>query len=269
MGTLVDPAYVAWQYRDASNLQARIDLHACYSANAYGWQRWVFDQLHLAGGERVLELGCGAGDLWLENAHRLPAINLTLTDNSPGMLSHARDNLRGSVRAAYGVVDAQAIPHPARTIDVTIANHMLYHVPDLPRTLGEIRRVLTAEGRLATTTVGRHHMRELDDLLRAYDPAAQLAREQQRDGALVRFNLDTAPEILERYFGNVSVHRYDDALVVNEVGPLVDYVLSTAAGRARDDAWARGLAAHLERELARRGAIHITKESGFFLCRSR
>ena len=32
------------QYKDASNLNARIRLHVEFSTNKYGWFRWVFDQ---------------------------------------------------------------------------------------------------------------------------------------------------------------------------------------------------------------------------------
>ena len=37
MSSISDPAYVSAQYRDASNLNARIHLHARYSTNAYGF----------------------------------------------------------------------------------------------------------------------------------------------------------------------------------------------------------------------------------------
>ena len=44
------------QYRNASNLDARMQLHQRFSTNKYGWHRWVFDQLRLPAKARVLEL---------------------------------------------------------------------------------------------------------------------------------------------------------------------------------------------------------------------
>jgi hypothetical protein len=35
------------QYKDASNLNARIQLHIRFSQNRYNWQRWVFDHLKI------------------------------------------------------------------------------------------------------------------------------------------------------------------------------------------------------------------------------
>ena len=54
-----DPNYlIAEQYRDASNLNARIEIHRRFSANPYGWTRWLFDLIGAAAGPDVLELGC-------------------------------------------------------------------------------------------------------------------------------------------------------------------------------------------------------------------
>jgi len=73
------------QYEDASNLNARVRLHAEFSTNKYGWCRWVFDQLQLPERCRVLEVGCGPGWLWKQNLRRIPAgWDITLSDFSPG-----------------------------------------------------------------------------------------------------------------------------------------------------------------------------------------
>lgn len=37
-----DPGCVSEQYRDASNLGARVALHGRFSTNGHPWQRWVF-----------------------------------------------------------------------------------------------------------------------------------------------------------------------------------------------------------------------------------
>src|SRR3954453_4717747 len=93
-----DPAYLrADQYRDASNLNARIALHERFSTNPYGWHRWVFDHLRFAPQARLLELGCGAASLWRENRARIPnGWEIFLSDFSPGMAQEARCGLEGS-----------------------------------------------------------------------------------------------------------------------------------------------------------------------------
>lgn len=51
------------QYRDASHLQARANLHARFSTNPHGWFTWLFDHLLLGPRGRILEVGCGPGYL--------------------------------------------------------------------------------------------------------------------------------------------------------------------------------------------------------------
>ncbi len=165
MTQLTDPSYLRRQYGNSSNLDARVNLHQRYSVNQYGFHHWTFDQLHLSSDEHVLELGCGPGHLWAENRERLPAhFNLALSDFSSGMLSAARNRLSG-IPAAYHVADAQHIPSPNQAFDLLIANHMLYHVPDLTQALAAIRRVLHSQGRLIAATNGQSHMQELTELL--------------------------------------------------------------------------------------------------------
>ena len=45
------------QYKDASNFNARVALHARFSVNKHGWHNWVFDQFTLSTDSTILELG--------------------------------------------------------------------------------------------------------------------------------------------------------------------------------------------------------------------
>ena len=69
---IADPKYVTKQYQNASNLNTRILLHQRFSTNKVGWFLWMFDQFKLPPHSHILELGCGPGDLWLENGERIP-----------------------------------------------------------------------------------------------------------------------------------------------------------------------------------------------------
>lgn len=257
------------QYRDAANLNARIELHRRFSTNRYGWQRWVFDHFDLPPHARILELGCGPGDLWRENLDRLPSgWDLILSDLSPGMLEQARLALTG---AGIGplprlkVIDAQSIPYADASFDAVIANHMLYHVPDRAAALAEIRRVLRPEGRFYAATVGEQHLADLRDLIR---PATQ--RESSADVAGQAFGLENGAAQLAPWFDIVERRNYVDSLVVTEAGPLIAFILSSRRWLGlpdTDDAVER-VARLVQQRLAADGAIHIRKSSGLFVCRA-
>ena len=79
------------QYINSSNMSARIRLHHDYSVNPQGWFPWIIEKCELKAGMKVLELGCGNGAMWVENASVIPKdISVTLTDISDGMLKDER-----------------------------------------------------------------------------------------------------------------------------------------------------------------------------------
>jgi SAM-dependent methyltransferase len=139
------------------------------------------------------------------------------------MVEQARENLRGtyphfSIRRA----NAENLPFSDKGYDILIANHMLYHVPDIPRALGEFRRVLASDGRLFAATNGRNHMQEITELVQRFDP------ENPYDASAFcsRFGLENGAEQLSPLFGDVKLHLYENNLLVTEPEPVVAYVAS-------------------------------------------
>ncbi len=248
------------QYRNSGNLRARMGLHERFSVNPYGWFRWVLDQLALAPRSRILELGCGPGRLWLENADRCAADwHLTLTDYSLGMAQEARNAVAHAIpqlRSVTANVDAQALPFADASFDVVIANHMLYHVPDCQRAFVEVRRVLRPGGKFFAATNGARHLQELDALIEG------VPLDQARPFGALSFRLDNGAAQLALTFVHVTLARYDDALVVTEAKPLLDYIRSMFTQITIDD---EALAATVAAHLARDGAIRITKDTGLFV----
>ena len=262
MSKFTDQQYLKTdQYKNSSNLDARAIIHQRFSTNPYGWFKWVFDTLlKLPENARILELACGNGLLWKENADRIPAgWKITLSDLSPGMLDAAWRNLVVTGRAfQFKEIDAQSIPFEDETFDAVVANHMLYHVPDRPRAIAEIKRVLKAGGRLIATTVGENHMKEMNDWL------TRVSGGQLSGMYSLPFLLENGGEQLEEFFNSVSLSRYQDNLEVTEVEPVIAYIRSGIAAsgllehelaRVRDD---------LEKELQENGRILISKDSGLF-----
>ncbi len=248
------------QYKDATNFNARINLHRRFSTNKYGWHRWVFDQFKLDEGSELLELGCGPGLLWLSNRHRIPASwQITLTDFSPGMLQVARQQ-PGGERFAYALADAQALPFADETFDAVIANHMLYHIPDLRRALGEIRRVLRPGGRFYASTFGREHMSELDELIWECWPGLPW----QGVGKSSPFVLENGQEVLAPFFAQVTKYTYENPLEVTEAEPLVEYAFSGKLGSLLASEEREVFTAMVRKKLAERGTIHITNAAGMF-----
>src|SRR5688572_9887268 len=262
MSKFTDQQYLKTdQYRDSTNLNARVVIHQRFSTNPYGWFNWVFDRLaKLPGDARILELGCGHALLWKENASRIPPRwNITLSDLSPGMLDAAWRNLVVTGRAfKFEEIDAQSIAYDDETFDAVIANHMLYHVPDRPKAIGEIKRVLKPAGRLFATTIGKNHLKEMADWLR------QVSIGNTFESFGSPFTLDNGLEQLQQSFSHVTISRYPDDLRVTEVKPILAFIRSTTYAKELSEEGLINLQQDLERELAGKGEIFITKDSGLF-----
>ena len=249
------------QYKDSSNLNARALIHQRFSTNPYSWFKWVFDVLlKLPANAKILELGCGPGYMWKDNANRIPAAwDITLSDLSSGMLDSAWRNLVITGRNyKFKEIDAQHIPFEDETFDAVIANHMLYHVPDRPKAIGEIKRVLKTGGHFFATTVGDNHLKEITNWFR------QIHKSEVWDSFSNLFTLENGLDQVKPFFPNVTVSRYEDNLHVTEMEPLIAYFRSgVRVGELSDDEFAK-LESDLKKELKEKGMVFIQKDSGLF-----
>ena len=264
MSRIDDPTYVRFhQYRAADNLQARLALLNQWSPDPRRWYRWIFAHLQLPpriSRPAILEVGCGLGNLWQDNLDRLPPEwDILLSDFSAGMLVQTQCNLSAwRQRFRYALLDVQAAPFADAQFDLVIANHTFHHVPDRPKALAEIQRILKPHGRLYASAVGQHHLHELAMLVKRFDPQYTL----WNGWPMVSFNKENGWEQIAPWFSRVSLHHYAETLVVPTAEPIAGYVLSsTAIPRGRQAEFVQFVEAELQ-HLG--GRMALTKEFGLF-----
>lgn len=202
---LDDPKVVRAEYADESGLAARASLYARGDdGDARGA---VFDAVAECRPRRVLEVGCGSGELAERLARDLDA-EVVAVDTSPRMveLTRARD-----VDAVVG--DAAALSFADGAFDAAVAAWMLYHVPNLDRAVAELHRVLCPGGRLVAATNGVRHLEEMWRLVGLERPAGRLT-----------FNGDNGGEILGRWFPSVEKREVEGHVVFADRAAVVDHV---------------------------------------------
>jgi cyclopropane fatty-acyl-phospholipid synthase-like methyltransferase len=82
---------------------------------------------------RLLDLGCGAGDMTIRFAKAYPGITALGVDGSAPLLSHAQRALRRAGLATRVQVEQRHIPDAAletRSFDAVIANSLLHHLAE-------------------------------------------------------------------------------------------------------------------------------------------
>lgn len=251
------------QYRDASNISARIHLHNLYSENPLGWFPWIYEQCAPAPGMNILEIGCGDGTLWRENLSRLPQkISITLSDISDGMIRDVRRTIGSEdKRFSFRTLDCHHLPFEAQTFDLVIANHVLFYCEDIPQVCREVRRVLKPEGRFLASTYGSNHMKEVSLLVQSFDERIVLSAEKLYE----HFGRENGEKILNDFFSKISWHTYEDSLLVPEPDPLVSYVLSCHGNQSQYllDRY-QDFRSFVKKKTAK--GFRITKDAGLFLC---
>lgn len=123
------------------------------------WHELLFRHLDPArdiAGRRVLEIGCGRGELAarLADLEAPPALYVA-ADFAGAALGFARRRARGARHSGtlqYAVADMQAIGLDSSTFDTVISCETIEHLPEPVSALREIQRVLRPGGRLFLTT---------------------------------------------------------------------------------------------------------------------
>jgi SAM-dependent methyltransferase len=210
-----DPDIVRREYADETGLATRTALWARRTGPQP--QDIAFDEVIAAAPRRVLDAGCGRGELAERVANA--GIDVLALDQSERMVELTR--ARG-VDAVVG--DVQALPFADSEFDVVVANFMLYHVPDVGRALSELARVLRPHGKLVAATNGVGQLAELWDLV---------GRDRSDRWSL--FMRETGEEFLRPHFSHVRSITLDGTIMLSAEEMRV-YVANSVAHK--DDAGA-------------------------------
>ncbi len=107
-------------------------------------------------GERVLDVGCGAGTDSLVAAQMIaPDGRVTGIDMTPQMLANARRAAAemGLDNVEFIESEAEQLPFPDESFDVVISNGVIDLIPDKDAVFSELRRVLRPGGRIQLADV--------------------------------------------------------------------------------------------------------------------
>lgn len=174
-------------------------------------------------------------------------------------------------------MDALSLPLKANSVDVILANHMLYHVPDLSTALLEFRRVLRSAGKLIAATNSDTFMSQINEIV---DEASTSAgggplRKPARTGFIWPFTLENGRDQLLPVFDQVILHELRSKLVFPVAEPVLAYINSASelyrphlkGGVDWQDVLLE-VERLVQRQIDTQGAFHVDKHNGVFICHS-
>ena len=247
------------QYKNHDNLDIRVELHKKYSKNKLGFNNWIFSNYQITDEVKVLELGCGTGELWKSNSDSIDKMKqLVVTDFSNDMVETTKSVIGNRDNVNYERMDIQNISFENETFDIVIANMLLHHVNDIDKAISEVNRVLKKGGIFYCATFGENGV--VDYLASLFKDVVNQNLENKT------FTLQNGKRYLSRYFNSVDTLLYDDELQVTSIDDLVQYIQSLKGISEIGSLEEEIIRNRLESEF-NNGVLIIPKEYGMFIAR--
>lgn len=257
-------------YANGEPLSVRIETHRRYSVPPIDFPTWALDRHLWRGDETVLDIGTGTGQYLAPLRGQVPHGRIIAGDLAPGMLRDLR--AKGVPGGACLLnADAEALPLANESCDAIIASYMMFFVPDIPRAVAELHRILRPGGVLLAVTLAHVYMEELRVAMNHALSALGASNETSMGTVSRRFDLDTGISYLERRW-HVTTHRLESEFVFPSVEPVLAYVNSMRS-ELRDDlppnrTWDEFMAVLrdvVQTELATHGEFRVSKNVGVLI----
>ncbi|MDE2901922.1 MAG: class I SAM-dependent methyltransferase [Chloroflexota bacterium] len=214
------------QYSDDARLALRQETHRRYSERPDNTPEWVLGLLAPAPGDLVLDAGAGNGAY--HPALRSRGVRIVAVEREMGMIRSVSEPMAG-----YVAGDVTTLPLSSDATDHSMANHMLYHVPDIPAALMELARVTRPGGRVALTTNGD---RRESPLQRLHERAAlELGIDADVPITTDRFGDHNLRQV-RRVFPDAAKREQVNALVFRTAEPVLAYYGSGPVDSVREPA---------------------------------
>ena len=216
------PALGAKNYSSEANLLKR-KIFAGYFKPKINLAREIFKLLKLKANEKVLDVGCGNGDLLIELRHKYhhtgPLYGLDIAN---GILKKAILAGRASgSKINFSVGDARNIKFSKNHFDAVIIKHVLHNIPDYEKALAECHRVLKKGGRLALAVTGQKTRIILKRLKPKMARLLGLDFYPYGEG---RASLESITQDINKNLWRYQVHKYKGVAGLKKVKPYLDYV---------------------------------------------
>jgi ubiquinone/menaquinone biosynthesis C-methylase UbiE len=171
--------FVAWN----EAMVERYDIERYYE-RSHRVVRWLEHRrlaalVELAGprpGERVLEVGCGAGHV----LEQFRGARRTGVDLSEGMIRRARARLGEDTRLLRASADQ--LPFDDGKFDIVVCTEVLEHVPDPAAVIAELTRVAVPDGRVVVSIPNEVNIDRIKRTIRRLPVLRQLLRSLAAEG---------------------------------------------------------------------------------------
>lgn len=126
--------------KSAFNVQANTYDVDKTGKHARGQYKYVLNELQQLDFQKILDVGCGTGEILKSIKERYSFVQLYGLDISEEMLKQANDKLKGTATLILG--DAENITPETNSFDLLLCTDSFHHYPNPQQAISEFYRVL-------------------------------------------------------------------------------------------------------------------------------
>lgn len=206
----------------------RYGLYERYGTSRQRWHEWLFDRLLLKPGMRVLDVGCGHGNVWHSSWRKIPeGCRITLLDKEMkvlrfvhGFYQERQGELAEGVSLSFLCEDAEKWECPRAGYDLILASHFWSYIQDRERLLGKLHRGLAEGGRLISTFTSQVSVQDVNRIMEPVLGRRVLEPYEERKQAYIA----RMEELFNREFGRVSRMTFHNSLRIGVSEELLRYL---------------------------------------------
>lgn len=203
----------------AKDLLTRIDIHARYGARDI--DKWTVELLQPGVGQRILDVGCGAGkQCFLFHDHTRGEADITGGDFSPELIARAeQERAKRGAKIHFMPLDFnQRFPFDDNKFDLLTSAFAIYYASDLKYTFSEARRVLKPGGRLFVSGPLPANKQMFYEIIKEASgkPIPPMPGSSRFEGEIFG--------TIKALFSRTDMHVFENPITFPEVAPFIDYV---------------------------------------------
>ncbi|MCH7567889.1 MAG: methyltransferase domain-containing protein [Nanoarchaeota archaeon] len=265
MSSTLEKSQLKDQYSTPEKVKARWNIYE-YTSPKTNLIQEAINKLDLKGNETILDIGCGDGNFLSHIKASGHKGKLAGLDTNEKMF---HKNKQEGIEFIVGGADKLSFPD--KSIDIIIAFFMLYHMPNIQKTLHEWNRVLKIEGKLIISTSSQENRakhkkfrKEVEKIIKS-EPFPKFSS---------KFNLRNGKRQLEKVFRVDNTFIYEREIIIKDSKIYMETLnsIKNFFNPSSEKEWTHAMEVikqKVEDEIKQTGYFTDNMKRGFFLCSKR
>lgn len=232
-----------------------------YGSKQQDWYPWLFRQLQIQEGEKVLDVGCGYGLVWRCSFRQIPqGVQIMVLDKAQDELkalkSYVHENrhlLKKGTSFSFENADLNQIAFGTEEYDCIISFHMWPYIENRTVYLDKVLQALKSGGRMCANINWRDYVPALDSLLKGFSRELDIRLLSEKRQEIMH---ETEKDF-RAHFPVTNCRLYENELHISDSSDLYRFLLDIGAIGKQIAGYGREFVKYLDEFMEKKGEIVI------------